>query len=96
MTKYLIVTHYISNRKSISLQQLPRFITPKPTFGAAILQLIAQGLQPTLTPFRCKRYLFIYIILIINDRMNRKYNIFLYITQKMYFHIGEAISWHAQ
>ena len=27
MTKYLIVTHYVSNRKIISLQQWPWFIT---------------------------------------------------------------------
>ena len=38
MTKYLIVTHYVSNRKSISLQQWLRFITPKPTFSTVILK----------------------------------------------------------
>ena len=38
ITKDLIVTLYVSNRKSISLQPWPRFITPKPNLITAILQ----------------------------------------------------------
>ena len=38
ITNDLFVTLYVSNRKNISLQQWPQFITPKPNLITAILQ----------------------------------------------------------